>query len=210
MICQAVSSRLQCAAPVGFTVATRIRAPYLASVCQRAFTSRVDPRWNCLRERWHKSSSSSLPQHRAFSLDTHVERIHASIANLEQELQSLKGEVSLLKNNQAEILAGNTKRKTGLFALLSEYGLPFALWYGVLWAGGIGGLYGAVQLGYIGWDDAKESLNSLGMGQFYDLDQVDPKTGSFVVAFLLNEFLEPIRLPLAIATIKPLVKLMKR
>eukprot|EP00397_Hematodinium_sp_SG-2012_P026182 GEMP01027409.1.p1 GENE.GEMP01027409.1~~GEMP01027409.1.p1 ORF type:complete len:203 (+),score=44.68 GEMP01027409.1:234-842(+) len=151
------------------------------------------------------ASAPSRPSYRTFSSAISSERL----ANLEKEVEVLRGEVSLLKNAHAEMEV-KLNKKGGIAKLFTEYGAPFVAWYFSLWAGGLATLYGVMQFGLVGWQDAKEFLIGLGVDKYYDLDNVDPKTGNFAVAFLLNELVEPLRLPLAIATIKPLMKLLKR
>lgn len=89
-------------------------------------------------------------------------------------------------------------------ALARDYGFPFMGWYWTCWTSTFALSYGAIQLGLI---DAVAILHRIDAYTGYNISShVDPTLGAMGIALVLNEVIEPIRLPFVIATTKPVVK----
>lgn len=142
-------------------------------------------------------------------LQAHVNDLRDQVERLEKDMVIVRDEYGHLKISQADMDEKLKKKSGGLWAMISEYGMPFVVWYCVLWVSGVLGIYTALNTGYIGWEDAKNTLCNLGVDNYLDLDAIDPAYGNLVIAIFVNEMLEPIRLPLALATIKPIVTLFR-
>ena len=120
------------------------------------------------------------------------------IKELETQVAELQ---SKLKN-----LEFSEKKSGGIRALITEKGVPFVIWYGAIWAGGVGGFWGLLEAEWISYDSIVSFAKYLGADKLYDLNNLDPKTGKLAVAFLANELAEPLRLPLAIVTLTPVMR----
>ena len=93
--------------------------------------------------------------------------------------------------------------KLGLKQLISQYGAFIILTYTGVWISTGIGCYAVVSS--IGADAVLEGLKHIGAGNYVDLDKFDPRLGNAAVAFVINECLEPIRLPIYLACIRPAV-----
>jgi len=101
------------------------------------------------------------------------------------------------------------KKKGGMMQLVTQYGAPFALWYGACWAGMWFSLYVLLEAGLVSWQETLQPLfESLGLDSY--VERVDPSTGNVVIAFLVNELIEPVRFPLVLATGLPVIRAVKR
>ncbi|KAF1330994.1 hypothetical protein FI667_g2589, partial [Globisporangium splendens] len=115
-----------------------------------------------------------------------------------KENEELRKEVADLKEK--------VKNKPGKFmAVISQFGLPFVVWWTTLYIGTGVGLYVAFDTGLIAGSDAIDFIMSMGLDKFIDPQNLDPKYGNMALAVVLNECIEPIRFPIALATI-PTVK----
>lgn len=130
------------------------------------------------------------------------------VANLsahakEMELRELDKQLALL-NLKRGINTGDQYTMRGKFkALTRDYGMPFLAWYYALWS--VTGVmsYGAIELGGI---DAIALLAQVDARMGWELSsRVDPTWGTIGLTLLVNECLEPIRLPIVVLTTKPLV-----
>ncbi|KAH9253293.1 hypothetical protein BASA81_008644 [Batrachochytrium salamandrivorans] len=84
------------------------------------------------------------------------------------------------------------KKKT-FMELVSEKGMVFVGYYAAAWLS-----TGAVALGGIslaGPDATLNALHYVGVDQLVDLSSISPQTSNLVSALVVNELLEPIRLP---------------
>ncbi len=90
----------------------------------------------------------------------------------------------------------------------TEYGKPFLVWWTCTWVGTGIMVYAGIELG---------GVDSVGLVQSVDgflgtelAARVDPKLGNLAVAVALNEMLEPVRLPLAIASTPTVLSMVRR
>ena len=87
--------------------------------------------------------------------------------------------------------------------LLNEYGLPMMGWYAAMWlASGVA----VFALAEVGGMDAMAVLAKA--DSFTGLDmcsRVDPTLGKIGIVIILNEMLEPVRLPFVVLTVKPVM-----
>jgi hypothetical protein len=121
----------------------------------------------------------------------------------EQELRKLNREVARLEMLRG-INTGELYTWTGRYKkLATEYGLPLTGYYAVCWFTTACMIYGSITvfdvdvLMYIAKADA-----------YFDWDlarKIDPKLGTIGATIVLNELVEPIRLPFVILTVKPVV-----
>ena len=88
-------------------------------------------------------------------------------------------------------------------ALVRDYGLPFMAYYWVVWACTFGAVYVSIDIFGV---DAMAILENIDVRMGWSLaDKVDPTVGNVGLAVVANEFLEPIRLPFVVFTVKPVV-----
>ena len=117
---------------------------------------------------------------------------------LEKENAALRAEIETLKTELA--------KKPGKFmAVMSQYGLPFVAWWTTLWAASGVGIFFAIDTGLVAGGDAIDLIMSLGLDKFIDVERLNPQYGNLALAVIVNEAIEPLRFPLALATI-PTIK----
>ncbi|TYZ57614.1 hypothetical protein PybrP1_007396 [[Pythium] brassicae (nom. inval.)] len=127
----------------------------------------------------------------------------ASKLSLEQLLE----ENAALRKEVVE-LQEKVKNKPGKFmAVFSQFGVPFVIWWSTLYVGTGVGLYVAFDTGAIAGADAIKFIMDMGLDRFVDIDRINPTYGNIALAAVVNEFLEPLRFPFALATI-PTIKRM--
>lgn len=121
----------------------------------------------------------------------------------DQELRQLNREIARLEMFR-NINTGELYTWKGRYKDLSRnYGMPFMMWYGVCWATTGILMYAAVEVGgidaipWIAWLDTYTGLDLA--------SKVDPKLGKMGMALVMNEMIEPLRLPIVILTCKPVV-----
>lgn len=119
------------------------------------------------------------------------------------ELRKYNRELARLELLKA-INTGEAYSYYGRYKLLAKnYGIPLAIWYWVVWSGTFGLTYGAMTVFDV---DAMYALSQIDLQTGYDLvSKVDPSYGKFGMVLILNELLEPIRLPFVVMTVKPVV-----
>ena len=121
----------------------------------------------------------------------------------EQELRQLNREIirlTMLRGiNTGELYTIRGKYKM----LLNEYGIPMMVWYGACWLTSGAIVY---TLATVGGMDAmavltkSDTYTGLNMAA-----RVDPELGKIGIVIILNEMLEPIRLPFVVLTVKPVM-----
>mmetsp|Transcript_126015 Transcript_126015/g.317920 ORF Transcript_126015/g.317920 Transcript_126015/m.317920 type:complete len:297 (+) Transcript_126015:106-996(+) len=127
---------------------------------------------------------------------------------LEERVQKLEATVKAQEAKLAEV-EKLAKRKGMMMQLVMQYGAPFALWYGTVWASMWFGIYGLLEMEIVSWQESLRPLLS-NMGMEGTADRIDPSMGNLVLAFLVNECAEPIRFPLVLATGAPVIKAFQR
>jgi len=125
----------------------------------------------------------------AFAKDQELRQLNRQIAKLEM----LKG-----------INTGELYTWSGRYKQLSrDYGFPLVAYYFVCWSATGLAILGAMQLGGF---DAMLLLHKIDARMGWDLsNSVHPELGKVGVALMLNELIEPLRLPVVILTVKPVV-----
>lgn len=130
--------------------------------------------------------------------------LHLSPEQKEMELRKLNREIAKLEVlrgiNTGELYTWSGRYKN----LLRDYGFPLLVYYWATW--GTTGLvaYLAIDIGGL---DAMQLIAKADSYTGWDLvSKVDPELGKIGLALMLNEMLEPIRLPFVVATLKPLIE----
>lgn len=127
-----------------------------------------------------------------FQRDQELRQYNRDIAKLE----ALKG----INTGELFTLRGQYKQ------LARDYGLPMMIWYGAVWFGTLGACYVGVTVGQL---DAAQLLayadSFTGWNMASRVQELDPEYGKIGVAILLNELIEPLRLPIVVFTTKPVV-----
>ena len=100
-----------------------------------------------------------------------------------------------------DVPVASEKKKTGIMALVKEHGVPFLIYWTGVWACTGVGTYFVLEVTGV---DSVSFIRSLGI----DLD-VSPQTGNIGVAVAINEMMEVVRLPVCIATFKPMHNMYK-
>jgi hypothetical protein len=121
----------------------------------------------------------------------------------DQELRKHNREIATLEMLKG-INTGELYTWTGKYkALARDYGFPLVAWYWMVWGSTCVLCYGAIHLGGV---DAMALLEQIDMRTGFDLtSKVDPSVGKIGLAVIINELVEPVRLPVVIMTVKPVM-----
>ena len=119
----------------------------------------------------------------------------------DQELRKLNREIAKLNMlvgiNTGELYTWRGKFKTMVFI----YGFPLWVWYYAVYTSTLVLCYGAIEIGGVDTMALIAQIDAL-MG--WNLVSVtSPEVGKIGMAFVLNDLLEPVRLPVVIVTVKP-------
>lgn len=128
---------------------------------------------------------------------------HLSPEEKDVELRQLNREIARLETLKG-INTGELYTWTGRYkALTREYGFPLMVYYFGVWATTGMGLY--LGLDVLGLDPM-QVLDRVDQTFGWSLsDKVDPQLGKLGIVLVLNEMLEPLRLPFVIVTLKPVM-----
>lgn len=130
---------------------------------------------------------------------------HLSPEEKEEELRRLNREIVKLETIRG-INTGELYTWTGRYkSLVKNYAAPLFIYYWTLWAT----MGGIVYLGIdIGGFDAMYLLERIDSNLGWSVsEKVDPQLGKMGVALILNECLEPVRLPFVVGTLKPVMEI---
>ena len=121
----------------------------------------------------------------------------------EQELRKLNREIMKL-NVLKGINTGELYTVRGRYKmLLADYGLPMMAWYAAVWMSSGVLVFGALTVGGL---DAMAVLAKADAYTGLDWSsRVDPALGMLGITVVLNEMLEPVRLPFVVFTVKPVM-----
>merc|ERR1712216_619747 len=134
------------------------------------------------------TSSSDSP------LEERIGRLEAALAAQEAKLK------------EVEQMA---RKKGGVMQVVAQYGVPIALWYGFCWGSMWFGFYVVLETGIVSWQDSlKPFFERFGLESYSE--KLDPSLGNVVLAFLINEMIEPVRFPIVLATGVPVIKALRR
>eukprot|EP00526_Cylindrotheca_closterium_P023330 CAMPEP_0113620998 /NCGR_PEP_ID=MMETSP0017_2-20120614/10716_1 /TAXON_ID=2856 /ORGANISM="Cylindrotheca closterium" /LENGTH=167 /DNA_ID=CAMNT_0000530705 /DNA_START=184 /DNA_END=687 /DNA_ORIENTATION=+ /assembly_acc=CAM_ASM_000147 len=135
---------------------------------------------------------------------------HLSAEEKDQELRDLNRQLARLEKlkgiNTGELYTWSGRYK----ALMRDYGFPLFVWYWCCWFSMGVMVYGAIDLG--GLDammiisKSDNALSQLTGSHWALAEKIDPQLGQIGVTLVLNELLEPIRLPFVVVTLKPAVE----
>lgn len=128
---------------------------------------------------------------------------HLSPEEKEKELRHLNREIVKLETirgiNTGELYTWSGRYKS----LVKNYGFPLFVYYWALWATMGGVVYLGIDFGGL---DAMALLERIDSNLGWSLSAtVDPQLGKMGVALILNECLEPVRLPFVVVTLKPVM-----
>jgi len=121
----------------------------------------------------------------------------------DQELRKLNRQIARLEKfkgiNTGELYTWSGRYK----ALARDYGMPLVAWYWACWTGTAILCYGAITLFHV---DTVALLAQVDAKTGWSLvERVDPEMGKIGMTILVNELIEPLRLPVVIVTCKPVV-----
>lgn len=121
----------------------------------------------------------------------------------DQELRQLNRQIARLEKlrgiNTGELYTWSGRYK----ALARDYGMPLLAWYWAVWTCTAALCYGAITVFDI---DTIALLAQFDAKTGWDLvSKVDPEMGKIGMTIIVNEALEPIRLPAVIVTVKPVM-----
>jgi hypothetical protein len=121
----------------------------------------------------------------------------------DQELRKFNREIATLELYKG-INTGERYTWSGKYkALARDYGVPLMVWYWAVWGSTCVVCYTAIHVGGV---DAMALLGQLDARTGFDMvSKVDPDVGKIGLAVIINEFAEPVRLPLVIMTVKPVM-----
>ncbi|DBA03528.1 TPA: hypothetical protein N0F65_011429 [Lagenidium giganteum] len=136
--------------------------------------------------------------------DEEAPAVKKTYAELEAEIAALQKEIAELKK------AGEESKMGKLMSMFKKYGPALLIWWTTLYVGTGVGIYTGLETGMFGGADALHLIKSFGLDQYIDLNSFDPKYGNVALAFLLNELVEPVRAPIAFATIPTIKRIFTR
>jgi Protein of unknown function (DUF1279) len=151
-----------------------------------------------------------LPQRRHYTPMTEEEEKQEKqrVAGLtafqkDQELRQLNRQIARLEKMKG-INTGELYTWSGRYKVLArDYGMPLVAWYWAVWTSTAILCYGAITVFDI---DTIALIAQLDAKTGWDLvSKVDPEMGKIGMALIANEALEPIRLPVVIVTVKPVI-----
>jgi hypothetical protein len=121
----------------------------------------------------------------------------------DQELRQLNRQIAKLEMLRG-VNTGELYTWRGRYKELSRnYGMPLMLWYGTCWTTTAVMVYAAVEIfgvDAMSWIAAADSFTGFDLAS-----KVDPDFGKAGLVLVVNEMLEPVRLPIVILTCKPVV-----
>jgi hypothetical protein len=121
----------------------------------------------------------------------------------DQELRQLNRQIAKLEMLRG-VNTGELYTWRGRYKELSRnYGLPLMAWYGTCWVMTGAAVFAAVEVfgvDAMSWIAYVDTFTGLELAS-----KVDPSLGKAGLVVVVNEMLEPIRLPLVIVTCKPVV-----
>ena len=95
-----------------------------------------------------------------------------------------------------------------------EHGIFAIAYYSSLYVGMGASVFGLLETGIVdstlALRGAQSVIETVGLGQYFDVARVDPRLGNLAVAIAINEMLEVIRFPFVLATIPPAHRLFDR
>lgn len=157
-----------------------LRKPSFSVVCR--FYTPLSP----VEEDAEKQRVASLSE---FQKDQELRKLNREIAKLE----TLKG------INTGELYSWRGRYK----ALARDYGMPLLVWYWAVWTSTFALCYGSIEAGNV---DTMALIAQMDARFGWDMaSKVDPEMGKIGMAFVLNELAEPLRLPIVIVTVKPVM-----
>lgn len=143
-------------------------------------------------------------------------QLHAFSTSSQEQESDKKRIEELLKQNAAlqhDIvkLKEEVSKKPGKFmAVMSQYGLPFVIWWTTAWAASGVGLYFAFDSGLIASKDVIEFVLSMGLDKYIDIERINPTYGNIALAVIVNECIEPLRFPIVLATLPTVKRIFSR
>ncbi|CAM9913629.1 unnamed protein product, partial [Phaeothamnion confervicola] len=91
--------------------------------------------------------------------------------------------------------------------MMRQHGLPFFVLWTVVWAAGYPILYLVIDQNPTA---VLDGLRALRVDAVVNLDALDPRIGSFALAVVINEAVEPLRFPLCLAGAPAFKRAMQR
>ncbi|CAK0856797.1 unnamed protein product, partial [Prorocentrum cordatum] len=125
----------------------------------------------------------------------------AAPKSLEERVGALEEAQRALEVRIAEV--EKLAKRKGMWQMVMQYGL------GQVWGSSLFGIYMLLEMEVVSWQDSLlPLLERAGMEGY--AERVDPTMGNLIIAFIVNECVEPIRFPFVIATGAPVVNAFRR
>ena len=135
-----------------------------------------------------------------------AEKLRVAALTLEQrdyELRQYNRQLAVLQMKRG-INTGELYTWAGKYkALARDYGMPLLIWYWTIWATTGIVCYGTITLFNVDTIYLLQQLDA--QTGFHLSEQVNPEHGKIGMALIVNEIIEPIRLPIVIVTVKPVI-----
>ena len=155
----------------------------------------LPPMVGCISRRWYTPFTKEEEEREKARVS------HLSPEEKEMELRALNRELAKLETlkgiNTGELYTWSGRYK----ALMRDYAFPLFVYYWAVWCTTGLTVYLAIDFGGF---DAVHLISQIDDYMGWSLtDKVDPQLGKIGLALVVNEFLEPIRLPFVVVTLKP-------
>jgi Protein of unknown function (DUF1279) len=121
----------------------------------------------------------------------------------DREIRHLNRQIATLEMKR-RINTGELYTWSGRYkALARDYGMPLLVWYWTIWFGTGIVCYATITLFNV---DVMYLLQQIDVRTGYAIsEQVNPEYGKIGMVLLVNEMIEPVRLPVVILTVKPVI-----
>ncbi|KAE8906328.1 hypothetical protein PF005_g8166 [Phytophthora fragariae] len=150
----------------------------------------------------HSSFAKSLQTHTFASLPSRDDELSSSGKSKKQQIQELLEQNAALKKEVKTLKEEVAKKPKNFLSTLQENGLPFLFWWTSLYVASGASIYMALDAGLISGATIIDTIMELGLDKWVDPAKLNPTHGNIAITVVVNEFLEVIRFPFSLATLK--------
>lgn len=206
-----VNTMMRCVGPLSYSRQLRVSRALRSSVQENALStgatlrlSKICPTWSTSWQGPLISTSEKRWYTPMTPEDEEIEKArvsHLSPEDKEKELREMNRKIAFLEMKRG-INTGDLYTWSGRYkALMRDYGFPLFVYYWAIWSTTGISMYLAIDIGGL---DAMEVLAKVDSFFGWSLqEKVDPQMGKIGLALVMNEMVEPVRLPFVVATLKP-------
>ena len=121
-------------------------------------------------------------------------------------------------NNNNNDSNNNNKGKPGALSkaftkatqYVKRYGVVGVITYGTMYVGTLGSFYWVFAGGILNFEDLRSLISELGLSSWFDKTELNPKVGTFGLAWIMTKLTEPLRFAITLAITPRLYRLWHR